>query len=218
MINLLGGQNLTAQFLCFPKVSSAPLFEGGKWVRRFFNYHCHCEERSDVAISWYYPPKHTAVLKIVPGDCHGPLGLAMTCFFDRFPKGSGLPRQCAHWLAMTWKFDTSPISFACLQGVSKGGNGGKVGFQNAFSVPHFGRLEVRDHTGGPGGSLHTFSPERKYDILLQKNISLMQREVEKSSILGGGIDLITTIPQSACSADSPLYTRGPRIPAGNSNA
>ena len=25
----------------------------------------------------------------------------------------------------------------------------------------------------------------------------------------GGIDLIVAIPQSACSADSPLYTRGP---------
>ena len=31
---------------------------------------CHCEERSDVAISWYYPPKRTAEFKIVPGDCH----------------------------------------------------------------------------------------------------------------------------------------------------
>ena len=27
----------------------------------------------------------------------------------------------------------------------------------------FSRLGVRDHTGGPGGSLHTFSPVRKYD-------------------------------------------------------
>ena len=27
----------------------------------------HCEERSDVAISWWYPPGSNAV----PGDCHG---------------------------------------------------------------------------------------------------------------------------------------------------
>ena len=80
-------------------------------------------------------------------------------------KECGLPRRAIALLAMTWKLDTSPISFACLRGVSKGGNGGKVGFQNAFSVPHFGRLGVRDHTGGPGGSLHTFSPERKYEHL-----------------------------------------------------
>ena len=32
---------------------------------------------------------------------------------------------------------------------------------------------------------------------------------QKSLIFDGGIDLIVTIPQSACSADSPLYTRGP---------
>ena len=43
--------------------------------------------------------------------------------------------------------------------------------------------------------------------------SLVQREVAKigssEPIFDGGIDLIMTIPQSACSADSPLYTRGP---------
>ncbi len=38
-------------------------------------------------------------------------------------------------------------------------------FSHIFIRSPFGRLGVRDHTAGPGGSLHTFSPERKYDIL-----------------------------------------------------
>ena len=37
-------------------------------------HHCHCEERSDVAISWYHFTHCTALLEIVPGDCHGPKG------------------------------------------------------------------------------------------------------------------------------------------------
>ena len=54
------------------------------------------------------------------------------------------------------------IPHTCM-GVPKGGNGDEAGLGRSLSVPHFGRLEDRDHTGGPGGSLHTFSPERKYD-------------------------------------------------------
>ncbi len=36
------------------------------------DHHCHCEERSDVAISWYYLYYCIALPGIVPGDCHGP--------------------------------------------------------------------------------------------------------------------------------------------------
>ena len=45
------------------------------------------------------------------------------------------------------------------------GSGGNACLGVPLSAPPFGRLGVRDHTGGPGGSLHTFSPERKYDRL-----------------------------------------------------
>ena len=39
-----------------------------------YDYHCHCEERSDAAISWYDSSVCYAVIKILPGDCHGPKG------------------------------------------------------------------------------------------------------------------------------------------------
>ena len=39
-----------------------------------YGYHCHCEERSDVAISWYDLSVCYAGIKIPPGDCHGPKG------------------------------------------------------------------------------------------------------------------------------------------------
>ena len=38
------------------------------------HYHCHSEERSDVGISWWI----VQICNPVPGDCHAPLGLAMT--------------------------------------------------------------------------------------------------------------------------------------------
>ena len=31
---------------------------------------CHCEERSDVAISWYNLSYCSAFFNVVPGDCH----------------------------------------------------------------------------------------------------------------------------------------------------
>ena len=37
---------------------------------------CHCEERSDVAISWYDPPNRKAVRKVVARDCH----VSTSCF------------------------------------------------------------------------------------------------------------------------------------------
>ena len=48
-------------------------------LKRYFEKstkECHCEERSDVAISWYDLSGCCAVLDIVPGDSHvGPLDL-----------------------------------------------------------------------------------------------------------------------------------------------
>ena len=53
---------------------------------------------------------------------------------------------------------------------SKGGSAGNLSFPPVFrATSPFSRLGVRDHTGGPGGSLHTFSPERKYDRLHWKS-------------------------------------------------
>ena len=64
----------------------------------------------------------------------------------------------------------------------------------------------------PEKILGSGQPDRTF-IPPQRKASLVQREVAKigssEPIFDGGIDLIMTIPQSACSADSPLYTRGP---------
>ena len=51
-----------------------------------------------------------------------------------------------------------------LWGFQRGNNQIGIYLYFLFCFP-FGRLGVRDHTEGPGGSLHTFSPERKYDRL-----------------------------------------------------
>ena len=32
---------------------------------------CHCEEQSDVAISWYNLSYCSVLSNVVPGDCHG---------------------------------------------------------------------------------------------------------------------------------------------------
>ena len=54
--------------------------------------------------------------------------------------------------------------FFHLYGDSKGGSAGNLlCLYNFRATSPFSRLGVRDHTGGPGGSLHTFSPVRKYD-------------------------------------------------------
>ena len=47
------------------------------WLLAGKSYLCHCEERSDVAISCH----SGADFETVPGDCHAPLGLAMTACF-----------------------------------------------------------------------------------------------------------------------------------------
>ena len=117
-------------------------FPHPQWGQKCIEFRCHCEPER----AWQSP-----------GTIHRSAQQNLRSYREIATGTSAL--------AMTWKFDTSPISVAGLHGVSKGGNGGKVGFQNTFSVPHFGRLGVRDHTGGPGGSLHTFSPERKYEHL-----------------------------------------------------
>ena len=44
------------------------------WLLVGIDYLCHCEERSDVAISCH----SGAGVEAVSGDCHAPLGLAMT--------------------------------------------------------------------------------------------------------------------------------------------
>ena len=58
---------------------------------------------------------------------------------------------------------------------SKGGNGDKVGFRTILSVSPFGRLESpRTIRKVLGGSLHTFSPERKYGIPSQLRSRLLR--------------------------------------------
>ena len=53
-------------------------------MRQSSVHHCHCEERSDVAIRFpLVQTNSTEMLK------------------KSQPLGNGLPRQCAHWLAMT---------------------------------------------------------------------------------------------------------------------
>ena len=37
------------------------------WIEPGCNYHCHCEERSDAAISWYDLPVCCAGIKMLPG-------------------------------------------------------------------------------------------------------------------------------------------------------
>ena len=71
------------------------------------------------------------------------------------------------WLLALWRENQKPIGYyrKAIEGILKGEVQITFGILYTLRATFpFSRLGVRDHTGGPGGSLHTFSPERKYDI------------------------------------------------------